>query len=75
MGDIFLAPVYARQAPWRRLLAPGQVSRGAAFPAGIFPVGVAAAPGPMAVTKASEASGDFRMLADAARNPPDPHLT
>ena len=29
----------------------------------------------MAVTKAPKASGDFRMLANAARNPPDPDLT
>ena len=75
MGDIFVAPVYARQAPWWRLTAPGQVSRGAASPTDVFPVGVAAAPGPVAVPKAPEAAGDFHVLANAARYPPDPQLT
>ena len=55
MGDIFVAPVYARQAPWWRLTTPGQVSRGAASPTDVFSVGVAAAPGPVAVPKAPEA--------------------
>ena len=37
--------------------------------------GVAEAPGPMAVAKAPETSGDFRMLTDVARDPPDPNFT
>ena len=75
MGDIFIAPVQTRQAPWRCLAAPGQVSRGTASPTGILPVGDAAAPGPMAVTMGPEPSDDFRMLSDAARNRPDPNFT
>ena len=75
MGDIFVAPVYACQAPWWRLTTRGQVSRGAAPPTGVFPVRVAAAPGPVAVPKAPEAVGDFQVLANAARNPPDPQFT
>ena len=58
-----------------RLTTPGQVSRGAAPPTGVFPVGIAAARGPVAVPKAPEAVGDFRLLADAARNLPDPQFT
>ena len=38
MGDIFVAPVGACQAPWWRLTTRGQVSRGAAPPTGVFPV-------------------------------------
>ena len=40
------------------------MSRGARSPTGILPVRVTAAPGPMVVTNAPEASGDFRMLVD-----------
>ena len=75
MDDIFVAPVYAYQAPWWRLTTPGQVSRGAASPTDVFSVGIAAAPGPVAVPKAPEAAGDFHMPANAARNPPDPQFT
>ena len=75
MSDIFVAPVHACQAPWWRLTTPGQVCRGAACPTGVFPVGVAAAPGPVAVPKAPEAADDFHVLANAARNPPDPQFT
>ena len=64
MGDIFVAPVYACQAQWWRLTTPGQVSCGAAPPTGVFPVWVAAAPGPVTVPKAPEAAGDFRVNAD-----------
>ena len=59
MGDIFVASVKEHQAPWRRLTTPSQVSRSAASPTGILLVGVVIAPGPMAVTKAPEVSGDF----------------
>ena len=75
MGDIFVALVRSCQAPWWRLKTPGQVSRGAASPTGVFPFQVAAARGPVAVTEAPEAAGDFHVLADAARNPPDPQFT
>ena len=75
MGEIFIAPVWTRQAPRCCFGAPGHVSRDAASLTGILPVGVAAAPGPMAIAKAPEASGDFCMLAYAARNPPDPNFT
>ena len=75
MGDIFVTPVYACQEPWWRFTTPGQVSRGAAPPTGVSPVGVAAAPGLMTVHNAPEAAGDFRVLANAARNPPDPQFT
>ena len=75
MGDIFVAPVCAWQAPWWRLTSPGQVYRGAASPTGVFPVGVAAAPGPVAVPKAPEAAGDFHVLANVTRYLPDPQLT
>ena len=47
----------------------------AASPTGVFPVGVAAAPGPVAVPKAPETAGDFHVLANAARYPPDPQFT
>ena len=50
----------------------GNISRGATPPAGIFPVGVATATGPVAVPEAPEASGDFDMLLDAALHPPYP---
>ena len=49
MGDIFVTPFHACQAPWWPLTTPGQVSRGAASSTGVFPVGVAAAPGHVAV--------------------------
>ena len=51
------------------------MSRGAASPTGILPDGVAIASGLMAVTKAPEASGEFRMLDDAAPNSSDSDLT
>ena len=41
----------------------------------ILSVLFATAPGAMDVTKAPEASGDFQVFADAARNPPDLDLT
>ena len=72
MGDIFVAPVYACQAPLWRLTTPGQVSRGAASATDVFSVGVAASPGPVAVPKAPEAADDFHVPANAARDPPDP---
>ena len=75
MVDIFITPVYTREAPRRLLAAPGYVTRDTASPTGIPPVGVAAAPGSMAIAKAPEASGDFCMLAYAARNPPNPNCT
>ena len=70
MGDIFVSLAQARQAPWRCLAAPCQVSRVAASPTGILPVRVATVLGSMAVTKAPEALVDFRMLTDAARTHP-----
>ena len=36
---------------------------------------LARTPGTNAVAKAPEASGDFRMFTDAARDPPDPYFT
>ena len=66
MGDIFVALVWTRQAPRWCPSVPVQVSRGAAPPTGIFPVGVATATGPVAIPKAPEASGDFDVLPDAA---------
>ena len=74
MGDIFVAPVRTLQTPRWRLKVPGQVSRGAAPPTGIFPVVVAAAAEPVAIPIGAEASGDLGVILDAALYPPDPHL-
>ena len=56
------------------LTGPDPVSRGAASPTGILSVGVGTAPGLMAVTKAPEASDDFRMLTDDVCNLLSPTL-